>query len=356
MMMTTMMDLAVAVLRLLPAEAAHTLTVELSGAFAPLVPRARPDDPRLRVKALGLEFSNPVGMAAGFDKNATAYGAMFRLGFGHVEVGTLTPRPQSGNPKPRMFRLPADGAIINRMGFNNRGMDWAAARLAKRRKGGGILGINIGANKDSADRVADYRLAYAKLAPLADYVAINVSSPNTPGLRKLQGREELHRLLFSLAETRATTKKPLLLKIAPDLDAAGMDDIAAEVLAARIDGMIVTNTTLSRTGLKGGHAGEEGGLSGKPLFVPSNQVLAGMRARLGEKSTLIGVGGISSGEEAYAKIRAGASLVQVYTALVFQGIGLLDRIKRDLLHHLVRDGFPSVGDAVGVDAGAAPRI
>jgi dihydroorotate dehydrogenase len=345
-----MMDLAVALLRLLPAETAHSLTVELSAAFGPFLPRARADDPRLAIDALGLKFTNPVGMAAGFDKNATAYPTMFRLGFGHVETGTVTPRPQPGNPKPRMYRLPEDGAIVNRMGFNNHGMDYAAVRLARRRSGRGVLGINIGANKLSQDRIDDYRLAYAKLAPLADYVAINISSPNTPGLRNLQSREELHRLLGSLNDVRGGMPKPLLLKIAPDIDAAAMDDIAAEVLAARLDGLIVTNTTLARDALKSRHAVESGGLSGKPLFAPSNAVLAGMRARTAGKLTLIGVGGIASGEDAYAKIRAGASLVQVYTALVFQGIGLLDRIKRDLVRCLERDGLASIADAVGADA------
>ncbi|MGB8600937.1 MAG: quinone-dependent dihydroorotate dehydrogenase, partial [Rhizomicrobium sp.] len=288
------MDLAVAALRLLPAETAHNATVELSAAFGPLVPRARKDDPVLASNVLGLNFTNPIGMAAGFDKNAVAYPAMFRLGFGFVECGTVTPRPQPGNPKPRMYRLPEDGAIINRMGFNNRGMEFAATHLAKRKagskSGAGVLGINIGANKNSDDRIADYRLTYDKLAPLADYVAVNISSPNTPGLRKLQGREALHRLLSELAEARGGDKKPILLKIAPDIDGHEMDDIAAEVLASGLDGIIVTNTTLARPDLKNSHAGEEGGLSGKPLLAPSNTILAGMRARVGAGLVLVGVG------------------------------------------------------------------
>lgn len=345
------MDLAVAALRLLPAETAHNATVELSARFAPLVPRARADDPILATNVLGLSFTNPIGMAAGFDKNAVAYPAMFRLGFGFVECGTVTPRPQPGNPKPRMFRLPEDKAIINRMGFNNRGMDFAADRLAKRKAGqSGVLGINIGANKNSDDRIADYRLAYNRLAPLADYVAVNISSPNTPGLRKLQGREALHRLLSELADARGSDAKPILLKIAPDIDSHEMDDIAAEVQASGINGIIVTNTTLARPDLKNTHRGEEGGLSGAPLMTPSTAVLAGIRARAGAELTLIGAGGVSSGADAYAKIRAGASLVEVYTALVFGGIGLLDSIKRDLAASLKRDGFASVADAVGVDA------
>lgn len=345
------MDLAVAALRLLPAETAHNATVELSARFAPLVPRSKADDPILATHALGQSFTNPIGMAAGFDKNAVAYPAMFRLGFGFVECGTVTPRPQPGNPKPRMFRLPEDKAIINRMGFNNRGMDFAAARLAKRKADqGGVLGINIGANKNSDDRIADYRLAYDRLAALADYVAVNISSPNTPGLRKLQGREALHRLLSELADARGSDTKPILLKIAPDIDGHEMDDIAAEVQASGINGIIVTNTTLARPDLKNTHSREEGGLSGAPLLAPSTAVLAGIRARVGAELTLIGAGGVSSGADAYAKIRAGASLVEVYTALVFGGIGLLSRIKTDLAAALKKDGFATVADAVGVDA------
>lgn len=348
--MMILMDMAVALLRLLPAEVAHNVTVELSALSTPFLPRVRKDDSRLAIRALGLDFPNPVGMAAGFDKNAKAYRAMLKLGFGAVECGTVTPRPQPGNPKPRMYRLPEDGAIINRMGFNNKGMAYAAERLAKRKVGLGIVGINIGANKNSDDRTLDYRLAFERLAPLADYVAVNISSPNTPGLRKLQGREELHRLLAILIEARGDLKRPLLLKIAPDIDAHAMDDIAAEVVAAGFDGLIVTNTTLARPDLHNPHGGEEGGLSGRPLLVPANAVLAGMRARVGDKLVLVGVGGIASGADAYAKIRAGASLVQVYTALVFQGIGLLPKIKRDLLKLMERDGFTSIAQAVGVDA------
>lgn len=348
--MMFLMDMAVGLIRLLPAEIAHNVTVELSALSAPFLPRARKDDPRLAVKAFGLDFPNPIGMAAGFDKNARAYRAMLKLGFGFVECGTVTPHPQPGNPKPRMFRLPEDGAIVNRMGFNNKGMQYAAERLAKRRKADGLVGINIGANKNSDDRTQDYRLAFERLAPLADFVAVNISSPNTPGLRKLQGREALHRLLGTLSEARGDLKRPVLLKIAPDIDEAEMDDIAAEVLGAHLDGLIVTNTTLARPVLKNPHGAEEGGLSGRPLLAPANAILAGMRARVGTRLTLVGVGGVASGADAYAKIRAGASLVEVYTALVFQGIGLLPRIKRDLLKLLERDGFSSIAEAVGVDA------
>lgn len=347
-----MMDFAVALLRLLPPEAAHTATVELAAAFTPFVPRAKKDDPRLQVQTLGFTFSNPVGIAAGFDKNAKAYRAMFRLGFGHVECGTVTPLAQAGNPKPRLFRLYQDCAVINRMGFNNQGMECAAARLAKHGSDG-VLGINIGANKDSKDRIADYRTAFARLAPLADYVAVNVSSPNTPGLRELQHRTELHMLLATLIEARGDAIKPILLKIAPDLDETALDDIAAEVLEAGIEGLIVANTTLARPPLESPYAHEAGGLSGKPLFEPSTRVLAGLRARLGPKPVLIGVGGITSGADAYAKIRAGANLVQLYTALVFKGTGLLTQIKRDLLKFLERDGFATISDAVGTGAQSA---
>ncbi|GAA0527134.1 dihydroorotate dehydrogenase [Rhizomicrobium palustre] len=343
-----MMDLAVAAIRLLPPEPAHKLTVELAARFGPFLPGPGRDDPRLAVNALGLSFPNPFGIAAGFDKNARAFRFMLKMGMGFAECGTVTPRPQPGNPKPRMYRLPQDGAVINRMGFDNDGMAVVAERL--KRRGKGIVGINIGANKDSADRIADYRLGFQTLSALADYVTVNISSPNTPGLRGLQNREELHRLLGVLVEARGAAKIPLLLKIAPDLDEAALDDIAAEVLAAGLDGMIVTNTTIARPEtLKSPHAGQTGGLSGKPLFVPSTYILREVRKRVGSKIVLIGVGGVSSGAEAYAKIRAGASLVQLYTSLVYHGAGLIPRLKRELLACLARDGFASVAEAVGAD-------
>ncbi|MGC9952787.1 MAG: quinone-dependent dihydroorotate dehydrogenase [Rhizomicrobium sp.] len=343
-----MMDVAVAVLRLLPPEPAHRVTVELAARFALFLPRAPKDDPRLAVQALGLNFPNPIGVAAGFDKNARTFRAMLKMGFGHMECGTVTPRPQPGNPRPRLYRLREDGAVINRMGFDNDGMECVGERLARRGKG--IVGINIGANKDSADRIADYRAAFARLSPLADYVAVNVSSPNTPGLRGLQDREQLRALLATLVEARAGKAPPLLLKIAPDLDERALDDIAAEVLAAGIEGLIVSNTTIARPPwLRSRYAEETGGLSGKPLFATSTWVLAEMRKRVGTKLVLVGVGGVASGADAYAKIRAGASLVQLYTALVYEGAGLLKRIKRELLECLARDGFSTIADAVGAD-------
>ncbi|HEY4276525.1 MAG TPA: quinone-dependent dihydroorotate dehydrogenase [Rhizomicrobium sp.] len=341
------LDLAARLLRALPAETAHRATIRLTGLFAPTLPKSRPDDARLGVRVLGLDFPNPVGLAPGFDKDAEIPDAMLQLGFGFVECGTVTPLPQIGNPQPRLFRLPEDGAVINRMGFNNRGMDVAAARLSARRRQG-IVGINIGANKESADRIADYARGFARLSPFADYVTANISSPNTPGLRGLQNKDELTRLLSVLVEARQKTgHKPILLKIAPDLDGHALDDIAAAVIGSGIEGIIVSNTTLARPALKSANANEAGGLSGRPLFSPSTEILRQVRARVPGNIVLIGVGGISSGADAYEKIRAGASLVQLYTGLVFEGPGLVGRIKRDLLACLTRDGFSSIAEAVG---------
>jgi dihydroorotate dehydrogenase len=344
-----LMAAATALLRLFPAETAHRATIALTKSCGPLLPAAPADDPRLAVEAFGLCFPNPVGLAAGFDKNAQVPAQMARFGFGFVECGTVTPRPQTGNPRPRLFRLGQDRAVINRMGFNNEGMAAAAARLA-RRKRNGIVGINIGANKDSADRIADYRTAFATLAPLADYVTVNVSSPNTPGLRGLQNKDELTGLLASLTDARAkhALRAPLLLKIAPDLDDNALDDIAAVLATAGIEGLIVSNTTIARPAtLKSPSAKEQGGLSGAPLFEPSTRILREMRRRT--RLTLIGVGGIASGAGAYAKIRAGASLVQLYSALAYEGPDLVTRIKRELLACLERDGFAKLTDAIGVD-------
>ncbi len=364
-------DLGAGLLRQLPAETAHRATLGGLRALGALIPPAPADDPRLAVTALGLRFPNPLGLAAGFDKDAVAPDAMGSFGFGFVECGTVTPRPQVGNPQPRLFRLREDGAVINRMGFNNGGVAQAAINLARRR-GGGIVGINIGANKDSADRIADYATGFAALAPLADYVTVNVSSPNTPGLRGLQGKEELTRLLGTLLEARANLPSapagsgrvlsagpegiktyvrgdrniPLLLKIAPDLDATAMDEIAAVVTQSGIEGLIVSNTTIARPPLQSANAGETGGLSGVPLFAPSTQVLREMRARLGGKVVLVGVGGIASGADAYEKIRCGATLVQLYTALAFHGPSLVNKIKRELLDCMTRDGVTNLSDLV----------
>jgi dihydroorotate dehydrogenase len=345
-------DIATAALRALPAEAAHRATIALLKAGGALLPAAPADDPKLAISLFGRLFPNPLGLAAGFDKNAEVTDVMLKLGFGFVECGTVTPRPQPGNPRPRMFRLRQDRAVINRLGFNNQGMAAAAERLSARPRQG-IVGINIGANKDSADRIADYRETFARLSPLADYVTVNISSPNTPGLRGLQNKDELERLLAVVTEERARAGStvPLLLKIAPDLDEHALDDIANTVLASGIEGMIVSNTTLARPAtLKSTNARESGGLSGAPLFAPSTAILKAVRQRVGTEIVLVGVGGVSSGADAYAKIRAGASLVQLYTAMAYEGPGIITRIKRELSALLARDGFARVADAVGADA------
>ncbi|HWA31759.1 MAG TPA: quinone-dependent dihydroorotate dehydrogenase [Rhizomicrobium sp.] len=342
-------DVGAGVLRALPPETAHKTTLKLLDWTAPLLPAAETDDARLAITALGMNFANPIGLAAGFDKDAEVPDAMLKLGFGFVECGSVTPRPQEGNPIPRLFRLYPDAAVINRMGFNNKGMEAMAARLAAREKRG-IVGINIGANKDSADRTRDYELGFAKLAPFASYITANVSSPNTPGLRGLQNKDELERLLATLtgARARANMHMPILLKIAPDVSPDVLDDIASVTLASGIEGIIATNTTIARPPwLKGQNARESGGLSGVPLFKPSTAILRALRERAGTKLTLVGVGGIASGADAYEKIRAGASLVQLYTALAYHGPGLIARIKRDLIACLERDGFSTIADAVG---------
>jgi dihydroorotate dehydrogenase len=347
---------ACTLLRLLPPEAAHRLT--LWALAAGLVPAAGgADDPILATRLWGLDFPNPVGLAAGFDKDAAVYGAMLRLGFGFLEIGSVTPRPQPGNLRPRLFRLPEDGAVINRLGFNSAGHAVAAANLAGhaalRR---GILGVNLGKNRDSADAEADYAAGVAALGSHADYLVINVSSPNTPGLRALQEPAALRRLIDAVTTARhqalPTRPSPLLLKIAPDLTAADRQDIAAVALAGGIDGLIVSNTTIARpAGLRGRHARESGGLSGRPLFAPSTELLGDMYRLTGGRLPLVGVGGIASGSNAYAKIRAGASLVQLYTALIYEGPGLIGRLKRELAACLRADGFRSLAEAVGTDHG-----
>ncbi len=346
-----LMDAGAAMLRRLPPETAHRATLRLMRLAAPLIPAPPADQPSLAISVLGLSFPNPLGLAAGFDKDAEVPDAMLKLGFGLVECGSVTPRPQAGNPRPRLFRLGEDRAVINRMGFNNKGMEPMAARLAARRRRG-VVGINIGANKDSEDRPSDYRAAFARLAPFADYVTVNISSPNTPGLRGLQNRDELRNLLGIVTSERARTNTtvPILLKIAPDIDPKALDDIADVALAVGIEGIILTNTTIARRAtLKNGYARESGGLSGAPLFAPSTAILRAMAARVAGRLVLVGAGGVASGADAYAKIRAGASLVQLYTALAFEGPGLIGRIKHELTALLASDGFAHVADAVGAD-------
>jgi len=315
--------------------------------------RAGPDDPRLAVELWGRRFPNPVGLAAGFDKNAEAPDALLRLGFGFVEVGGVTPRPQPGNPRPRVFRLPEDGAVINRMGFNNDGLEAVAARLRRRdRSGPGLLGVNLGKNKDTEDAASDYETGAAAFAPLADFLVINVSSPNTPGLRALQGKGPLVEIVRRVRAVlnAQPSAPPLLLKIAPDITAEDEADIAAVVLDEGLDGLVVSNTTITRPDtLRGARRTETGGLSGAPLFAPSTDLLRRMYRLTGGTVPLIGVGGVGSGVQAYAKIRAGASLVQLYTALVYQGPGLVRRIKAELLDLIAADGFASVTEAVGAD-------
>ncbi|MCY0093404.1 quinone-dependent dihydroorotate dehydrogenase [Hoeflea ulvae] len=325
-------------------ETAHWLSI--TALKSGLVPACRSSDPRLAVTLAGLAFPNPLGMAAGYDKNAEVPSELSRLGFGFVEVGTLTPKPQSGNPKPRIFRLVKDHAVINRLGFNNQGHAEAHARISGRRREG-ILGINIGANKDTADRVGDYVAGISRFAGLADYFTVNVSSPNTPGLRNLQSRDALAELLSRvLAERDAKSKRvPVFLKIAPDLTEPDLDDIAAECLAHRLDGVIVSNTTLSRTGLSADpKSGEAGGLSGRPVFARSTIVLAKMRQRLGADMPLIGVGGIDSAETAAEKMRAGADLVQLYTGFIYGGPLLPGRIVRDLSRLCDRENLARISD------------
>jgi len=338
-------------LRVLPPETAHRLTI--AGLAAGLGGRAAGPDPAiLRQRLWDRDFPNPIGIAAGFDKNAQAPDALLRLGFGFVEIGTVTPRPQPGNPKPRLFRLEADGALINRLGFNSGGLDAALPRLGRRRRGLGIVGVNVGKNRDSTDVIADYAEGVRRAAPVADYLVVNVSSPNTPGLRDLQAHTMLTELLLSVLTARdeSGSRPPLLVKIAPDLSADERADIAAVALSTGIDGIIVSNTTVARpSGLRSAAAGETGGLSGRPLFAASTALLADIYRLTEGKLPLIGVGGVASAADAYAKIRAGASLVQLYTALVFAGPALLGDIKTGLAALLHRDGFVSVTEAFGAD-------
>jgi dihydroorotate dehydrogenase len=332
-------------LGLMDAENAHRLAVNALK-LAPLAPPAE-DDALLAVRAFGLNFPNPVGMAAGFDKDGQAPDALLGLGFGFVEVGSITPLPHAGNPQPRLFRLAEDRAVINRMGFNNDGAEVAVTRLALRHGRPGVIGINIGANKDSADRVADYATMARLMAPLATYLAVNVSSPNTPGLRALQDEAALSALLDAVLEARGLDGPPVFLKVAPDLEPADIDAISRIAIDKGLGALIVSNTTISRPPLGSGHAGEAGGLSGAPLRDLAQQRLRDFRKATGGALPLIGVGGIASAEDAWARIRAGASLVQVYSAMVYEGPGIARAVSAGLAKLMRRDGFASVAEAVG---------
>ncbi|MBL6934008.1 MAG: quinone-dependent dihydroorotate dehydrogenase [Alphaproteobacteria bacterium] len=354
-------------LRLLPPETAHGLSLwALGHGLAPTMTAGdAAADPFLASRVWGLEFPHPIGLAAGFDKDARALGALFGLGFAFVEAGTVTPLPQPGNPRPRMFRLAADEAVINRFGFNSEGLDAFAARLGAFRDtspGKGIVGANLGRNRHSADAAADYAGGVSRCAALADYLVINVSSPNTPGLRDLQSGEHLQELLPRVAAARDAAcsgggaKTPLLLKLAPDLALQEREAIAGVVMESAsggsgIDGLIIGNTTLSRPQtLQSRHRHEAGGLSGRPLFDLSTEVLRDFHRLTEGRFPLIGVGGVSSGRDAYLKIRAGASLVQLYTAFAYHGPALIGRIRGDLSDLLRADGYSCVTEAVGVDA------
>jgi dihydroorotate dehydrogenase len=328
----------------LDAERAHALTLKALTVRAKLPTPATKPNPRLATRIGSLAFANPLGVAAGLDKDGVAIDGLFGLGFGAVEMGTLTPLPQPGNPRPRLFRLVADQAVINRMGFNNGGLAAGIARARAARRMTGRLGINVGANKDAADRIADYVAGVDAAAGIADYVTINISSPNTPGLRDLQHGAALDDLLAACTAARGST--PLYLKIAPDLDTAAIDGIVRAAIDNRLDAIIMGNTTISRPPLRSPHADQTGGLSGAPLATLARQRLADVRSASGSGIALIAAGGIDSGAEAYARIRAGASLVQIYSALVFEGPGLARRILADLDACLVHDGFASVADAV----------
>lgn len=357
--MTDIPSLLLPALRLLPPEAAHRVTVRALAMG--LGPRDRtPDDPVLATSVWGLDFRNPVGLSAGFDKAAEVPDAMLAAGFGFVEAGTVTPLPQPGNPKPRVFRLADDGAAINRLGFNGAGLAPYVGRIAARRRRPGPalgpFGANIGKNKATVDGAADYEICIEAVAPYADYIVLNVSSPNTPGLRNMQARSILADTLDRVFRARAravpdeASRPPLILKIAPDLTESEREDIAAVVLASGIDGMTVANTTIQRPPeMRDPQKAEAGGLSGAPLYALALPLVGEMYRRTEGRIPIIGSGGIASGADAYAMIRAGASLVQLYTALIFHGPALIPRLKADLAALLRRDGFPSVAAAVGAD-------
>ena len=342
-------------LRWFDPEDAHRLAIHGLKLLPPV--RLRPDDPKLAVRAFGLNFPNPIGMAAGFDKSAEAPDALLRLGFGFVEIGTVTPKPQAGNPRPRLFRLERDEAVVNRMGFNNDGAEAVLRRLAGRAHLAGIVGVNVGANKDSDDRVADYVRLIETFAPVASYFTVNVSSPNTPGLRNLQQAAALDDLLAKVIDARERVRQnsgdtPVLLKIAPDLSLTELDDVVQIARSRRVDGMIVANTTLARPSIlrEQNRAKEQGGLSGRPLFRLSTRMVAETYVRAEGAFPLIGVGGIDTGGAALTKIRAGASLIQLYSSLIYKGLGLVDDIKNDLASTLLRTGRDSLSEIVGADA------
>ena len=341
-----------ALLHCLDPERAHHLAIAMLRAG--LVPLAGPvTSPRLACRLAGLSLPNPLGLAAGFDKDAVALGSLSRSGFGFLEVGAVTPRAQPGNARPRLFRLGADRAIINRFGFNNEGMEAVCTRLAGRVRGEVPVGLNLGANRDSEDRAADYAAIVARCGAEVDFLTVNVSSPNTERLRELQGGEALARLLARVMEARARlpAPPPLFVKIAPDLDDDALVAVVSVARATGVSGLIATNTTLSRDGLRDRRRGEAGGLSGAPLFERSTRVLARLSQLAGGELDLVGVGGVSSAREAYEKIRAGAAAVQMLTALVFEGLSLAARIARGLDALLARDGFANVADAVGTGRG-----
>jgi dihydroorotate dehydrogenase len=329
----------------LEAENAHRLTIQGLKALPTRLPT---HDPVLAINVAGLDFPSPIGLAAGVDKDAEVPDAFLSLGFGFVEVGTVTPLPQAGNPRPRLFRLVEDEAVINRMGFNNGGQAAAHARLA-RRKRRGIVGVNVGANKDTSDRIADYALGVARMRDVADYLTINISSPNTPGLRALQEAAALDELLAAAMEARKTGGPPIFLKVAPDLAPADVDAIARVAIDRQVDALIVSNTTISRPALRSPHAGEMGGLSGAPLAALALDRLRDFRRATGGAVPLIAVGGIRSGADAFARIRAGASLVQFYSAMVFSGPGLPRRIESELAALVRSGGYLSIREAIGME-------
>ncbi|MCB2014426.1 MAG: quinone-dependent dihydroorotate dehydrogenase [Sphingobium sp.] len=332
----------------LDAEKAHHLTL----AALKWLPAGTPAEPdsALSTIVVGIHFPGPVGLAAGFDKDGIVAEKMHHFGYGFSELGTLTPLPQAGNPTPRLFRLAEDRAVINRMGFNNGGQEEAKKRLTRMPRTGRVIGINIGANKDSVDRIADYATGVRNMAPLADYLTVNISSPNTPGLRALQDRKALDELLGAVMDARGADLTPIFLKVAPDLEPADIDDIAQCVTDHKIDALIISNTTITSPPLHSRHAGEAGGLSGAPLHDLALQRLRDFRAKLGTAMPLIGAGGISNAEQAYARIRAGASLVQLYSAMVYEGPWLAAHINQGLKQLLARDGFTNIAQAVGIDA------